>query len=108
MQLPVRRRPRLDDDGRGHSATSFRGLLDRFYSMASAVVFDHDGSVDKFVGDELVAMFFPLLSGERHAARTVEAARSLLRGDRSRRRRWSVGAARRRRAYRSRLGRSGG
>jgi adenylate cyclase len=62
----------------GMSATSFRGLLDRFYATAAAVVFDYDGSVDKFVGDELVAMFFPLLSGERHAARTVDAARALL------------------------------
>ena len=62
----------------GMSATSFRGLLDRFYATASTVVFDHDGSVDKFVGDELVAMFFPLLSGDRHAARTVDAARALL------------------------------
>lgn len=62
----------------GMSATDFRSLLDRFYSTASAVVFDHDGSVDKFVGDELVAMFFPLLSGEQHAARTVEAAQALL------------------------------
>jgi adenylate cyclase len=34
--------------------------------------------VDKFVGDELVAMFFPLLTGERHAARGVEAASALL------------------------------
>jgi len=32
-----------------------------------------------FLGDELVAMFFPLLSGERHAARAVEAALALLR-----------------------------
>lgn len=62
----------------GMSATTFRGLLDRFYSTASAVVFDHDGSVDKFVGDELVAIFFPLLSGERHAARAIEAAQALL------------------------------
>jgi adenylate cyclase len=62
----------------GMSATQFRGLLDRFYTTASAVVFDHDGSVDKFVGDELVAMFFPLLSGERHAARTLEAAQALM------------------------------
>lgn len=62
----------------GMSATQFRGLLDRFYSTASAVVFDHDGSVDKFVGDELVAMFFPLLSGPRHAAHAVEAARALM------------------------------
>jgi adenylate cyclase len=62
----------------GMSATDFRGLLDRFYSTATAVVIDQDGSVDKFVGDELVAIFFPLLSGERHAARAVDAARKLL------------------------------
>jgi adenylate cyclase len=61
------------------SPTEFRRLLDRFYSTASDVVFEHDGSVDKFVGDELVAMFFPLLTGERHAARAVEAAVALLR-----------------------------
>lgn len=62
----------------GMSATQFRGLLDRFYGTASAVVFEHDGSVDKFVGDELVAMFFPLLSGAGHAALTVQAAQALL------------------------------
>ena len=61
------------------SAGEFRSLLDRFYATASGVVFDHDGSVDKFVGDELVAMFFPLLSGDRHAARAIEAAQALLR-----------------------------
>ncbi len=59
-------------------STGFRDLLDRFYSTASAAVFDHDGMVDKFVGDELVAMFVPLLAGERHAARAIEAARELL------------------------------
>ncbi len=62
----------------GMTATSFRGLLDRFYSTATKVVFDHDGSVDKFVGDELVAMFPPLMSGERHAAHAIEAAQALL------------------------------
>jgi adenylate cyclase len=60
------------------SASEFRGLLDRFYSTATTVVFDHDGSVDKFVGDELMAMFFPLLTGDRHVGRTVDAARALL------------------------------
>lgn len=60
------------------SPTEFRALLDRFYSVATVAVFEHDGSVDKFVGDELVAMFFPLLTGERHAARAVDAARAVL------------------------------
>ena len=63
----------------GMPSAQFRDLMNRFYSTATKVVFDHDGSVDKFVGDELVAMFYPLLTGERHAARAVEAAEALLR-----------------------------
>jgi adenylate cyclase len=60
-------------------SAQFRDLMSRFYSVATKVVFDHDGSVDKFVGDELVAMFYPLLTGERHAERAVAAALALLR-----------------------------
>ena len=60
------------------SASAFRSRLDRFYATATEVVFGHDGSVDKFIGDELMAMFYPLLSGEEHAARAVAAARALL------------------------------
>ena len=63
----------------GMSATDFKALLDRFYDVASQQVFDQDGMVDKFVGDELVAQFFPLMSGERHVARALNAARGLLR-----------------------------
>ena len=61
------------------SATAFRDRLDRFYATASAVVFAHDGGIDKFVGDEVMALFFPLLSGNRHVARAVDAAEALLR-----------------------------
>jgi adenylate cyclase len=61
------------------SSADFRRLLDRFYTTASGVVFAHDGMVDKFVGDELVANFFPLLTGDRHAIKGVDAARDLLR-----------------------------
>ena len=62
----------------GMSPTGFRDLIDRFYRTASSVVFAHDGTVDKFVGDELVAIFFPLLSGERHAAHALETAQALM------------------------------
>jgi adenylate cyclase len=61
------------------SSGDYNALLNRFYTTASGVVFDHDGYVDKFVGDELVALFFPLLTGERYTARAVEAAQALLR-----------------------------
>jgi len=60
------------------SPAEFRNLMQRFYEVASHAVFDNDGAVDKFVGDELVAMFYRSLSGERHAARAVDAARGLL------------------------------
>jgi adenylate cyclase len=57
----------------------FRALIDRYLRVASQVVFDHDGGVDKFVGDEIVAFFFPLLSGPGHAEAAVATAEGLLR-----------------------------
>lgn len=63
----------------GMSASAFRGVLDRFYDVAAEAVIQHDGIVDKFVGDSVVATFAPLLAGELHTARAVEAAQSLLR-----------------------------
>ena len=61
------------------AASSFRDLMDRFYTTASAVVFAHDGMVDKFVGDELVAVFAPHLCGRHHAKHAFETAEALLR-----------------------------
>ncbi len=61
------------------SAGEFHGLLDRFYVTAAQVVYDHDGGVDKYVGDEIVAFFFPVMSGERHAEQAVKAATAILR-----------------------------
>jgi adenylate cyclase len=61
------------------SSMQFHALLDRFYTTASAVVFEHDGAVDKFVGDEVVAMFFPFVSGDLHATKAIQAAEALLR-----------------------------
>jgi adenylate cyclase len=59
--------------------TEYRSVLNRFYTTASSAVFAHDGMVDKFAGDELVAMFPPMLSAQRHAQRAVETAQDLLR-----------------------------
>jgi adenylate cyclase len=57
----------------------FSRLISRFYGTAARVVDDWDGIVDKFVGDEAVALFVPGFAGEEHASRAVQAARSLLR-----------------------------
>jgi adenylate cyclase len=62
----------------GISAADFRSLMERFYNTAADTVFDQDGIVDKFVGDELVAIFFPLLAGNGHAKKGLAAAEALL------------------------------
>jgi adenylate cyclase len=56
----------------------FRALMARFYAEAAAVVDARNGIVDKFVGDELVALFIPGFAGDDHAADAVAAARELL------------------------------
>lgn len=60
------------------STAEFHALLERFYGAASQVVFAHDGIIDKFVGDELVAHFFSSFSGPRYVARAIEAGQELL------------------------------
>jgi adenylate cyclase len=56
----------------------FGQLLTRFYGTAARVVDRWDGIVDKFVGDEAVALFIPGFAGKDHAARAINAARDLL------------------------------
>jgi len=56
----------------------YHDLLDRFYRVAADVLFAHDAVLDKFVGDEVVAIFIPALSGELHASRAVAAGQALL------------------------------
>ena len=57
----------------------FTALLNRFYETASGVFLEHDALLDKFVGDAVIGLFVPLLRGEAHAARAIEAAQHLLR-----------------------------
>jgi adenylate cyclase len=64
--------------GEQMSPGEFHAVLDRFYTVASDAVFAHNGIVDKFVGDELVAVFPPVYASSRHAEQAVGAARMLL------------------------------
>ena len=61
------------------SANEFSQLISRFYGAAARVVDQWDGLVDKFVGDEVVALFIPGFAGEDHASRAIDAAGDLLR-----------------------------
>ena len=59
-------------------AKTYRSLLDRFYATAADVLIRHEAVVDKFVGDEVVGIFIPSLSGADHARRAIDAGRALL------------------------------
>jgi len=65
------------------SAQEFSRLMARFYGTAAEVVDRWDGIVDKFVGDEVVALFIPGFAGDDHAEKAVAAARDLLRATRN-------------------------
>jgi len=58
---------------------AFSRLMARFYETATAVLVERDAIVDKFVGDEVMALFIPAVAGEQHARRAVDAAQALLR-----------------------------
>lgn len=60
------------------SPTEFQAFLSRFYRIASEAVLASDGLVDKFVGDEVIGLFFGGVTGERHAAAAIAAATALL------------------------------
>ncbi len=60
------------------SAGDFRGLMQRFYGAAEEALFHHDAILDKFVGDEVMAIYIPAMTGELHAARAVDTGRELL------------------------------
>jgi adenylate cyclase len=60
------------------SPREFNRMMGRFFDTASNVLVDHDGIVDKFVGDEIIGIFVPSMASQQHAARAISAARRLL------------------------------
>jgi len=60
------------------TSTEFRRLLQRFYMITAGAVDRNDGVVDKFLGDGVMALFIPVLAGENHAARAINAAQEAL------------------------------
>ncbi len=64
--------------------TEFKRLMDDFYRTASALLIDRDAIVDKFVGDEVMAIFIPALAQQHHARRAIDSASELVRKMRGR------------------------
>jgi adenylate cyclase len=62
----------------GMPARDYRLLLDRFYATAAEVLIEHEAVVDKFVGDEVIGIFVPVLTGGEHARQALDSAMELL------------------------------
>lgn len=54
--------------------------LNRFYDLATRAVFDLDGTLDKMVGDQIMAFFGALYKVDDHARRAVQAALAIVAG----------------------------
>jgi adenylate cyclase len=60
-------------------AARFRNLIEEYYRCAAVAVDEHGGIVDKFMGDGVMALFIPAISGDNHAERAISAGRGILR-----------------------------
>ena len=60
------------------SAAEFSRLMASFYGAAADVVDRRNGIVDKFVGDQAMALFIPGFAGADHTTDAIEAAHELL------------------------------
>jgi len=62
----------------GMRAADFSRLMNRFYKQSTDVLIKTDAFIDKFVGDEVIGLYFPLFAGKNHAGAAVQAAQEML------------------------------
>jgi len=60
------------------SAGAFRDLLQGYYKAAANAIDGNGGIIDKFLGDGVMALFVPVLTGENHAGRAIATGRAIL------------------------------
>ncbi len=65
-------------------------MLNQFFQVMSEVIFRHEGTVDKFLGDGLMAIFGAPLSHPDHAYRSVSAAIEMQQALEQLRREWAA------------------
>ena len=65
--------------GEHAAAADFAALLNRFYLVATRALLRHDAIIDKLIGDGVMAIFVPGISGPEYRRRAVQAGIELLR-----------------------------
>jgi len=61
------------------SAHALKDLLHRFFTPMTRVIFDHRGTIDKYVGDLIMAFWGAPVRDARHAEHAIDAALDMLR-----------------------------
>jgi adenylate cyclase len=56
------------------SASELKKLLNRYFTPVTGLIFDHDGTIDKYVGDMVMAFWGAPITDARHASKAVAAA----------------------------------
>jgi adenylate cyclase len=62
----------------GMRAAEFSRLMNQFYKEATSVLIKTHAYIDKFVGDEVIGLYFPLFTGKDHAGAAIQGAHELL------------------------------
>ena len=60
-------------------ASAFAALLNRFYKTATDVLLAHNAHIDKMIGDEVMALFYPSACGPGYRSIAVHTAEAMLR-----------------------------
>ena len=62
----------------GLDATSLKRLLNRFFTPMTRIIFDHRGTIDKYVGDMVMAFWGAPITDADHRAHAIDAALAML------------------------------
>ncbi|MCG8668906.1 MAG: adenylate/guanylate cyclase domain-containing protein [Pseudomonadales bacterium] len=60
------------------SAVDLKRMLNRYFTPITKIIFDHDGTIDKYVGDMVMAFWGAPLDDPKHASKAVKTALEML------------------------------
>lgn len=60
------------------NAADLKRMLNRYFTPITKIIFDHDGTIDKYVGDMVMAFWGAPIDDPKHASKAVQTALDML------------------------------